>query len=156
MTTAKKEGGVAIRSTVRRLSTSFQIAGDYALISAVGRIQYVDFESHEMTAYDANNLNRVAFVKDKNFELEQEVRVLTMNSLHSGCMNPDGSPFQLGGLGLFDPSRKGFYVKCWLQELIQAVIVGPNAQPHFFTLIKRLVSRYGLIVEVEKSQLSPN
>lgn len=147
--------GVAIRSTVKRLSMSFQITGDYALISAVGRIQYVDFESHEMTAYDANNLNRVAFVKDKNFESEQEVRVLTMNSLHSGCLNPDGSPYQLGGPGLFDPSRNGFYVKCRLRELIQTVIVGPNAQPHFFTLIKRLVSRYRLFVEVEKSRLSP-
>lgn len=151
--------GVAIRSTVKRLSTSLHITGDYVKISAVGRVQYVDFESHEMTAYDANNVNRVAFIKEKkDFESEQEVRIITMNCLHSGCLAPDGNPvsdYQLTGPALFDPNRKGFYVKCRLQELIQAVIVGPNAQPHFITLIKRLVNRYRLFVEVEPSRLSP-
>jgi len=151
--------GVAIRSTVKRLSTSFHITGDYVKISAIGRVQYVDFKSHEMTAHDANNVNRVAFIKEKkDFVSEQEVRIITMNCLHSGCLTPDGNPvsdYQLTGPGLFDPNRKGFYVKCRLQELIQAVIVGPNAQPHFITLIKRLVNRYRLFVEVESSRLLP-
>jgi len=151
--------GVAIRSTVKRLSTSFHITGDYVKISAVGRVQYVDFESHEMTARDANDVNRVAFIKGKkDFESEQEVRIITMNCLHSGCLAPDGNPvssYQLTGPGLFDPNRKGFYVKCKIQELIQAVIVGPSAQPNFITLIKRLVRRYGLLVQVESSRLLP-
>jgi hypothetical protein len=144
--------GVAIRSTVRRLASAFQITGDYALVSAVGRIHYVDFESHEMDSYDANNLLRVAFIKDKRYASEQEVRVVTLNSLHSGCLNPDGLPV-VDHQPVFDPNGKGFYVKCRLQELVQAIIVGPNAQPHFFTLVKRLVNRYRLFVEVETSKL---
>jgi len=150
--------GIAIRSTLRQLATSFQITGDYALVSAVGRIHYVDFESHKMSAFDANNLLRVAFIKDKSYMSEQEVRIVTLNSLHSGCLNPDGNPLsedQLTGRGIiFDPNAKGLYVKCSLQDLIAKIIVGPNAQPHFFTLANRLVSRYRLFVEVEKSRLS--
>ena len=145
--------GVAIRSTVRRLASSFQITGDYALVSAVGRIHYVDFESHEMDAYDANNLLRVSFIKDKSYASEQEVRIVTLNSLHSGCLNANGHAVA-ERQPVFDPNGKGFYVKCRLQELIQAVIVGPNVQPHFFTLVKRLVNRYRLFVEVEPSKLS--
>jgi len=38
--------GIAIRSTVSRLATALQITGDYRLISKVGRINYVDFKSH--------------------------------------------------------------------------------------------------------------
>jgi len=146
--------GIAIRSTVRRLATSFQITGHYAQVSAVGRVHYVDFGSHEVNSYDAHNLLRLAFVKDKSYVSEQEVRVVTLNSLHSGCLNPNGHPVG-DRQPVFDPNGKGFYVKCRLQELIQAVIIGPNAQPHFFTLVKRLVSRYRLFVEVEPSKLSP-
>lgn len=146
--------GVAIRSTVRRLATSFQITGDYALVSAVGRIHYVDFESHEMNSHDANNLLRVGFIKDKSYMSEQEVRVVTLNSLHSGCLNPNGHPV-VEHQAVFDPNGKGFYVKCQLQELIQAVIVGPNAQPDFFMQVKQLVNKYRLLVEVEPSKLSP-
>ena len=147
--------GLAIRSTVRRLATCFLITGDYALVSAVGRVHYLDFESHDRDPYDAHNLLRVAFIKERRYESEQEVRVVTLNSLHSGCLNPDGHPID-DGQPVFDPMSNGLYVKCRLQELIQAVIVGPNAQPHFLRLIKRLVSRYRLFVEVEPSKLSPS
>lgn len=150
--------GIAIRSTVKRLSVSFRIPGDYCRMSIIGRVQYVDFDSHDMTEYDANNAHGTTFIKEKSFTREQEVRIFTLNSLHSGCLNPDGSPinsFQMTGPGLFEPNRKGFYVKCKLQELIQAVVIGPHAQPHFFTLVKRLIARYRLFVPIERSQLSP-
>jgi hypothetical protein len=87
---------------------------------------------------------------------QQEVRIVTFNTLHNGCLNSDGSAFD-GQQSKVDSlaSRKGLFVKCHLTELIQSVIVGPNTQPHFFTLIKRLADRYQLNVSVEKSQLSP-
>jgi hypothetical protein len=149
--------GIAIRSTVKRLSVSFRIPGDYCCMSIIGRVQYVDFDSHDMTEYDANNAHGITFIKEKGFAHEQEVRIFTLNSLHSGCLNPDGSPvnsFQMTGPGLFDSNRKGFYVKCRLQELIQAVVIGPYARPHFFTLVNRLIARYRLFVPIERSQLS--
>jgi hypothetical protein len=39
--------GIAIRSTVERLATSFQISGLYAQVSLVGRVRYVDFETFD-------------------------------------------------------------------------------------------------------------
>jgi hypothetical protein len=76
--------------------------------------------------------------------------------LHNGCLNSDGSPFD-GNQSKVDgfKNRRGFYIKSRLAELIQSVIIGPNAQPHFFTLIKRLAARYQLDVPVEKSLFLP-
>jgi len=145
--------GVAIRSTVWRLSTSFQITGDYADSTQVGRAHYIDFDTHEMPVEDYETVNAKAFLKHKDFSVEEEVRIMTNNFLHSGCLNPDGSqatkPYPV------DPNRKGFYVKCRLTELVEAVIVGPNVQPHFHTLIKKLIVRYCLCATVEKSRLAP-
>ena len=145
--------GVAIQSTVKRLATSFEITGDYALVSAVGRINYVDFESYKMNPRDENNLLRVAFLKDKAYAAEQEVRVVTLNSLHSGCLNLDGTPFSYTQV-VFDPNAAGLYIKCALQSLITKIVVGPNARLYFFTLVKRLVGRYRLFIPVEPSRLT--
>jgi hypothetical protein len=81
-----------------------------------------------------------------NLAHEKEVRILTP----SVRFNQDGI-----SLNKDQFTQKGVNIKCQLQTLIQAVIVGPCADPHFFTLIERLVGRYRLCVEVEKSQL-PN
>jgi hypothetical protein len=139
--------GVAIRSTIKRLSTSFYIAGDFAMISAVGRVKYVNFESHDM-GNDAVSVLRVAFLKDKKrFDWEQEARIVTTNGLHNGCLNPDGS--SVSGYK-FDPHCKGFHIKCNLQELVQKVIVGSNADVERFNLIKELVGKHNLILEKSK------
>ena len=141
--------GIAIRSTVNRLATAFQIPGDCRLISRVGRISYVDFRSHELRT---NDVNKVAFIKDKSFERENEVRVLTLNSFHSGCLNSDGT--QIWGRS-FDPNIKGLCITCDLKVLIRSVIVGPNSTQHFRMLIKRIVARYGLTIDVEYSKVAP-
>lgn len=146
--------GVAVRSTVKRLSASFQIAGDFAATTAIGCVKYVDFDSHEIEPTESRRIEGKAFLKIKSVEWEREVRVVTMNILHSGCLNPDGSHVDDAQVAHSDPNRKGFYLKCRLPELVQTVIVGPQAAPHFFTLVKRLVSRYRLFVDVERSKFS--
>lgn len=145
--------GVAIRSNVRRLSVAFHITGDFAATTQIGRVRYIDFDLHEIDPDKSDCPTAKAFLKEKSFEWEQEIRVMTLNCLHSGCLNPDGSPVTEAQIAHSDPNRKGIYVKCHLRELVQAVIVGPHAAPHFLTLIKRLVSRYRLFVDVEKSQV---
>lgn len=146
--------GVAIRSTVRQLRSAFQIPGDLRLVSRVGRVNYVDFESHDLGAR-GNDIARVAFIKDKAFAEESEVRVLTLNTLHHGCLYPDGSQAGLPGSAIFCPSIKGFHIKCDLKGLMRSIIVGPNSPPYFRMLIKRIVSRYGLTIGVEYSQVPP-
>ena len=149
--------GVAVRSTIQRLSTSFQIPGDYAATTEIGRVQYVDFDDYEMAADKSGSLDAKAFLKEKSFAGEREIRIMTLNCLHSGCLNPDGSQVttaQFATTGPVDQNRKGFYVKCDLRKLIEMVIVGPRAPIHFYALIKRLINRYHLDVVVERSSSS--
>ena len=146
--------GVALRSTVKRLATAFQITGLYACVSRVGRVNYVDFKSHNL-GNRANDLVYVAFIKDKAYESENEVRIVTLNSLHSGCLRPDGRQADCRESPVFFPEMKGFYIKCHLQGLIRSVILGPNMRPDFRMTMKRIVARYGLTIDVEYSQLRP-
>jgi hypothetical protein len=143
--------GIAIRSTVKRLAASFQIPGDYALVSRVGRIEYVDFEAFDLGCR-GEDMAYVPFIKTKPYVEENEVRILTLNSFHSGTLLPDGSQPTSAG---FDPEVKGLYIKCHLQGLIQSVVVGPNTDWSFHMLMKRLVARYGLTINVEHSKVSP-
>lgn len=145
--------GIAIRSTVKQLSTVFQIPGLYRLPSAVGCVKYVDFKTYRLGKEDRG---RVAFLKDKaTYETENEVRVVTLNNFHLGCLNPDGSQAGLPGSAVFCPEIKGLYIKCDLKGLIRSVIVGPNSHANFRMLVKRIVARYGLTIEVEYSKLPP-
>lgn len=144
--------GIAVRSTVKKLATAFHIPGDFGLVSRVGRVEYVDFKSCQL---EVNDLTRVAFIKDKKYETENEVRIVTLNNFHSGCLNPDGSQAGQQGSAVFCPEIKGLFIKCNLTELIRSVIVGPNSPPNFRMLMKRIVARYGLNIDVEYSQIKP-
>lgn len=142
--------GVAIRSTVKQLTTSFQITGDFAQISWVGRVEYVDFENFDLGSR-GDDMAHAPFFKAKSYEEENEVRVVTLNCFHSGILLPDGSPPTNPG---FSPAIKGLYIKCRLRDLLQSIVVGPNTDSNFHMLIKRLIARYGLVVNVERSKLA--
>ena len=141
--------GIAIRSTVNRLSTSFQIGEP--LGSDLGKVNYVDFETHDLGSRGEDQA-LVAFLKDKTqFAHENEVRIATMNFFHPWTLLPDGSqPVSAG----FAPEIPGLYIKCHLHELIQSIVVGPNTDWNFHMLMKRLVARFGLTINVEHSKLS--
>ena len=143
--------GVAVCSTIQRLSTSFYIYGDYAKVSRVGRVEYVDFANHKLTR--PHDILQVSFTKDKSFSDEQEARIVTLFSFHSGCLYSDGTQAGIPGSPVFLPHSKGFFIKCRLQQLIRCVIVGPNTLPDFRMLMKRILSRYGLTIDVEYSQI---
>ena len=144
--------GIAVRSTVKKLATSFQIPDDFAKVSQIGRVQYVDFETRDLGVFE-HDQTYVSLIKDETqFKDENEVRIVTLNFPHSGTLLPDGS--LPSGTG-FSPEIKGMHIKCNLRELIQSVVVGPNADWNFQMLMKRIVSRFGLTVNVERSQISP-
>ena len=56
--------------------------------------------------------------------------------------------------GILLKSKKYRGSKAKLTELVEAVVVGPNAQPYFHTLIKNLIIRYRLSATMEKSRLA--
>ena len=145
--------GVAIRSTISRLATAFFIPDGLKPASAVGRVNYVDFKSHQ--CHDGNNTSEVAFLKDKSLAHENEVRVLTLNNCLSSYLNSEGSALWRSGLPRFVPNLKGFNIQCDLQSLIQSVIAGPNTLPGDRDMMKRLVDGNGRPVKIEESALSP-
>ena len=55
----------------------------------------------------------------------------------------------------FHPEIQGLYIKCSLRELIQSIVVGPNTDWYFHMLMKRLIARFELTINVEHSKLSP-
>ena len=79
--------GIAIRSTVKRLATSFQITGDYALVSRVGRVKYEDFETFDPGSR-GEDMAHVSLLKTKAYAEENEVRIVTLNFPHSGHFTP--------------------------------------------------------------------
>jgi hypothetical protein len=142
--------GIAIRSTVKRLATSFQISERVG--SFVGKVNYVDFETYDLGSRGEDQA-LVPFLKDKNkFIDENEARVVTSNFFHQGTLLPDGSQPARAGFG---PEIQGLYIKCSLQELIRSIVLGPNTDWNFHMLMKRLVARFGLTINVEHSKLSP-
>jgi hypothetical protein len=112
----------------------------------------VDFDTHDLGPRGEDQA-LVSFLKDKSkFAEENEARVVTLNSFHSGTLLPDGSqPLNAE----FNPEIQGLYIKCCLRELIQYVIVGPNTDWNFRLLMKRFVSRFGLTINVEQSKVPP-
>jgi hypothetical protein len=142
--------GIAIRSTVKRLATSFQITEPVS--SFVGKANYVDFETYDLGPRGEDQA-LVAFLKDQNtFAHENEVRIVTMNFFYPWTLLPDGSqPLRAE----FEPEIKGLHIKCSLQVLIQSIIVGPKTDWNFHMLMKRHVARFGLTINVEHSKLSP-
>ena len=72
-TTYGEDGrGVAIRSSVERLSLSFPKLGGLNKVSVIDRVQYVDFHCHDMDEKEAVNIDKVAFLKTKEKEHESE------------------------------------------------------------------------------------
>jgi len=74
--------GVSIRSTIRRLSASLDIRGDYKKLTWLGRVKYVDFDEQDMDIRTAIDSAHRAFLKRKEeFDFEKEVRIVTVNVL---------------------------------------------------------------------------
>lgn len=148
--------GVVIRSTVARLRRS--LWGNPDMLH-IGKVQYIDFESHDMSTYDGGQAHKRALIKRREFAYENELRVSTLNNVTMSCLNPDGSEMseeQKKGPGRFDPERLGLYVKVELDRLIEAIFVAPNSPGWFLHLAKRIVARYGLKVPVYRSHLDMN
>ena len=144
--------GIAIRSTVLQLASSFHIPGGFRQVSKVGRIKYADFKSYVC----ADDITEKAFIKDqRQYKDENEVRILTPNYFHSGCLTPDGIQSGWPQSGQYHPQIKGFFIRCNLTEMIKSVIVGPNNHSNFRMLMKRIVARYSLNIDVEQSQIGP-
>lgn len=146
--------GIVIKSTVKRLSESIYLQQEF---SRIGRVKYVDFLEHDMGVYEGHQAAERALLKQKEYEFENEVRIVTMSLVAPGCLNIDGTKpteKQLSGPGMFDPDSPGIYVQVDLNLLIEGIHTAPGAPFWFHNLVQRLSERYGLTCPVNRSSLN--
>jgi len=118
--------GIAIVSTVDRLVNA--ISGAPQAIS-IGQVRYVDFRSGEHQTLQP--LSEPAMFKRKSFEHEQEIRAFTTADNASG----------------------GIDVPVDLIQLIEVIVISPEAPNWHEPMIKDILKKIGLPLAVEKSDL---
>jgi hypothetical protein len=147
--------GLAITSTIRRLSEHVYVWPD-PTISQLGRVQYVDYQNHHMTTYATAQACERALLKGKNFEHEQEVRIVTMNWKIPNCVSMEGvryTPDECKGKDMNNFENPGLYVGANLKGLIQGIVLAPQAPKWFELLVRRIVEVSQLGAPVRRSTL---
>jgi len=114
---------VVIQTTV---AASYDALGKNPRI-AIGRVEYVDFET------SFADINGAFWRKRKSFEHEREVRLLVSDRRQSA---------------------PGLALPCDIATLVQSVVVSPKAPDWFLPLVEDLTSRFGFQLPVKKSRLT--
>ncbi len=124
--------------------------------SYVGKVKYVDFESHKMSLYDANQAPERAFLTKENFAHEQEIRISSMNIKTPGCVGINGIPYtqqDISGKNMNNFENAGLYIRVNLAKLIDSIVLAPNAPEWFELLIKRIMQLSNLAITIKQSGL---
>lgn len=145
--------GVAVASTIRRLSQNVYCESKWSLL---GRVQYVDLNSHTMTHYEANQASERAFLKGEGFSREQEIRMTTLSIRGPMCVNLDGTvmrPDQYEGIGMNNFDSAGLYIRADLKNLITKTVLAPEATDFLEHLVRRISHLAGVKSPVLRSNL---
>ncbi len=128
--------GIAIQST---FSDFAECLTDCPLFANIGCVTYIDYAAQAFPRMVPSCFAPVMH-KRKSFEHEREVRAVVWTR--------PGSP---SGQGQIDGD--GVAVAVDIERLIRQVYVSPTAPPYVWNLVKAVVQRYGLSVEVVQSDL---
>lgn len=151
---AKGPEGVAVKSTIRKVWESVYLPAEFSFI---GKVKYVDFETYEMSTYEAHQAHHRAFLKDRNkFCHEQELRMSTMNIKTPACLDKFGKVFDkedIAGAKMNNFEEAGLQVRVDLKNLFDSVILAPNAEDWFRNLVTHLSLRANLNWNILDSKL---
>lgn len=153
-TYAPGKDGVAIKSTIRKLASSFAPDPEFSLI---GKVIYTDLETHKMTEYQANQACERALLKKHDFVDEQEVRVIGLNMKCPGGIRMDGTPFDgtdCSGGNVNNFENPGIYLGVHLDLLIDEIVLSPQAEEWGYLLVNRIKELSKLRCKVTKSALT--
>jgi hypothetical protein len=125
--------GVAIRTTAGKLQRVLDVgSGDYQCF--IGEIRYLDYRTESWGPWHQRS---AAFHKRRSFAYEQEVRAVIgwphWDDFIQGRIDPASMP-DLSGLA----------VPVDVPDLVEAVLISPNASPWFPKLVAAVMRRYGL------------
>jgi hypothetical protein len=121
--------GIAIRSTFQRLKTSLLACGEEVY---GGNVKYVDFDIHKP---QRSNIYEWATCKRLGFAHEMEFRVIAMR-LGGNISGTDGVPLRVA-----------------TSELLESITISPYQSSWVEDIVRRLVQRYSIPVDVRKSSL---
>lgn len=145
--------GVAVRSTVRRLTELFPRSDgvpkprrsdgrDSEPAIYIGQVNYIDYDSAVM---EEGNFFWPVMHKRKAFEHERELRAVTFDIHMKGeAADTDRTPFPNGGV----------LIPADLSKLVEAVYVTPASPMWFADLVASLTKQYSYGFEVRQSRLA--
>jgi len=124
---AEATAGVVIKTTAKRLMASI-LKTDLGALH-LRKVEYLDTIDNEV---DLSNLLRILNTKQKNFEFEQELRMILIYT--KGDIDPaDGETV------IMDIPEKGLKVKVDLNILVEKIYIHPRATKTDYQLLRRIV-----------------
>lgn len=144
---APTTAAVAIRSTVRRLRTAIGSAPPFppgfggADRVHLGMIEYIDFASQRIPD---GSFAAQFYRKRRSFEHEREFRALLLQFPVKPDRHMDHD---------LRPTDAGLSIPVDLHELIEQVLIAPQAPEWYARLVTRVAAQYGLDVVPKQSEL---
>lgn len=127
---------IAIQSTIGRLKKCFNKTTERIRIGAV---EYVDFKNWKPNNRVFNmgepNTLKTFLLKRKGFEHEKEIRTITNIAYKE------------------HKQEKGILVKIDLNELVETIVISPNSEDWFFSLVENIIKKNGYNFNLDKSEL---
>lgn len=134
--------GVAIQTCFRNLADSFNT--DRVLTNL--KMKYIDYHTCFLD-YSFPNYPEYLSIKDKQFEYENELRIITLEKEYpqfdADLMGMDYNK-QIN-------THKGEHIKIELQTLIQSIYLSPNSTLRFREHIEQLLLKHNIDVPIFKS-----
>ncbi len=134
--------GVCIRSTYNKFIKSLEAYDDFEI--HIGKIKYIDYQSE---AIPMGNIFSPFIYKRKSFEHEEELRALIWTPQYGKNNISDRE------LNRYK-NNMGLYVPVNVEELVEKIFVCPSAPKWIADLIRSLVKKYELTIEVIQSDLA--
>ncbi len=147
--------GVAVKSSVRRLAQYVFVPPDPDM-SQIGKVLYIDHGDYEFQYYEASQAHERAFLKDKRFSEEQEIRIVTMNFKTMCCVSKLGRPFtreECQGKNMNNFDNPGLNIIIDIRKLLTGVVIAPYAEEWFELLVRRIIELSDLSVPVMRSSI---
>jgi hypothetical protein len=133
MWTAYAKNGIAIKSSVGNLKSSFNDSSENIYLS---RVKYIDYDNESsQDTYAPLNVLKLVFTKRSLFKQENEIRLL-----HSDYENKDRD-------------IRGKSIKVDINVLIDEIVTSPNTDDNFLNLIKTYLNSKGSNKKITRSIL---
>lgn len=123
----KSDEGVAIQSTTKRLESNLYKFYEEIII---GKVKYIDYKTVKI---QEDVLSRFMY-KRRSFEHEQELRAILLHR-NKG-------------------QKKGILIPVDFNDLVERVYISPTADEWFSELVKAILKKYQINVQVEQSSLA--